>query len=543
MNKQLATQALIGTAQAIQSTQKIHTETPVDTLLPSTADAEHTLLLSAGASIVYERAAQMVISDLTTPEPAPAETQETCPRSITPLLESLLNWEFGNDTEPLLAEVLHLMHHYHLRLPYELLPFALNHGTPPAITSAAIGAVLGTRGRWLSRFNPSWSWAGQFFEESELALPNNAETLWQEGTLTQRREILRRLRSINPAQAREWLSAVWKQEKAETRGGFISNLETGLSIDDEVFLEQALDDRGSKVREIASSLLSRLPDSALAQRMRARANALLTLIDGTLNVTLPTIFDAQLLRDCGIDQQSNKQEIPSLYRARVLQSTPPTHWETQFQRSPAEIISCAHGMKWEEAILEHWTRAALHFHSSTWFAPLWDWWLQALFREEIANHETPREMHRALAAAIPAYAEQSMQQLEPATSPWIEKLIILPTPWSDTFSRTYLNELHIFAEAQIKKAEVGTPQTKPRWMAHVPGNPNNQKFYAWSKSLSIASKALAPSSISDMLREWPGLTDNQYPDLELHSWYQELQHCQHILQTRQRLIEGITQRK
>ena len=45
----------------------------------------------------------------------------------------------------------------------------------------------------------------------------------------------------------------------------------GLSPADEGLLEQALDDRGSAVREVAAALLSTLPTSAWAGRMAQRA--------------------------------------------------------------------------------------------------------------------------------------------------------------------------------------------------------------------------------------------------------------------------------
>src|SRR5260221_493653 len=44
---------------------------------------------------------------------------------------------------------------------------------------------------------------------------------------------------------------------------------------DEPLLEQALDDRASSVRAVAARLLTRIRESALAQRMRDRADAML----------------------------------------------------------------------------------------------------------------------------------------------------------------------------------------------------------------------------------------------------------------------------
>src|SRR5262249_34685965 len=140
---------------------------------------------------------------------------------------------------------------------------------------AALFPLLGERGRWLSQFSDSWKWVNNYLVADEGGLPADAETIWQEGTPGQRVEILRRLRAVDPGKAREWLDDVWKQEKADVRGDFINALEIGLNADDEPFLEKALDDRASGVRETAALLLARLPASAFSERMRQRGQSLL----------------------------------------------------------------------------------------------------------------------------------------------------------------------------------------------------------------------------------------------------------------------------
>ena len=57
------------------------------------------------------------------------------------------------------------------------------------------------------------------------------------GRRGQRVEILRRLRKVDPAQAREWVAAVWKREKVDARVAFLETFEVGLGAEDEDLLE------------------------------------------------------------------------------------------------------------------------------------------------------------------------------------------------------------------------------------------------------------------------------------------------------------------
>ena len=137
----------------------------------------------------------------------------------------------------------------------------------------AVYPVLGERGSWLSQFNPAWSWVNGYVPHLESAFPSDAETIWQEGTTTQRCEILRRLRAIDAGKARAWLESAWKQEKAEVRLELLQTLEIGLSVEDEPFLERILDDRAASVKSAVPRLLARIPTSAFAERMRSRTTS------------------------------------------------------------------------------------------------------------------------------------------------------------------------------------------------------------------------------------------------------------------------------
>src|SRR5579883_3448634 len=234
----IVTIAMAGTSR--QERVAFTSGTPVDELaaaLPA-EEVERSFLLSAGAWAIYRQAgtrAQTVEAQ----EPAAQEVLRECSPEAALLISRL----FTHEHMSLLTEALERMRQKGLRLPWCLLPQALNLTTNEV--RAALAPVLGERGRWLSQFNSSWKWVNNYLHTQEESLPAEAERIWQEGTAGQRLEILRRQRAVDPVLALSWLEEVWKQEKAEMRGDMIATLSIGLSAADEPFLEKALDDRSA----------------------------------------------------------------------------------------------------------------------------------------------------------------------------------------------------------------------------------------------------------------------------------------------------------
>src|SRR5260221_2733462 len=225
----LVTLALVGTEQ--QPDKDTGTRTPIDTLTAgfSGREMERRLLLAAGAWAIYRQAGKGPGHLPTAPEPAAPETLRTCAPALARLVEDML----AGTHDDLLPEALERMEKAGLHLPPELLPTALNAQSSQLRT--ALAPVLGERGRWLSQFNPAWSWVSRKLPAGGYALPPGGEITWQEGTPEQRSEILHRLRASDPAKARQWLEGTWKQEKAQFRAEALETFSTGLSGEDERF--------------------------------------------------------------------------------------------------------------------------------------------------------------------------------------------------------------------------------------------------------------------------------------------------------------------
>jgi len=152
-------------------------------------------------------------------------------------------------------------------------------------------AVLGARGRWLAAKNDVWGVV------VAAAAPEEA---WSTGSRQERLGALLQMRRSDAAAARELLAKGFAGEAPEDRESFIQALAAGLSIADEPFLENALDDRRKAVRLAAAELLYRLPESRLSERMAARVRDLFQATGQKLEVRLPEECDFAMARD-GVD--------------------------------------------------------------------------------------------------------------------------------------------------------------------------------------------------------------------------------------------------
>ena len=113
--------------------------------------------------------------------------------------------------------------------------------------------------------------------------------------------------------------------------------------DDEAFLESCLNDRSAAVGRAAAGLLCRLPGSALAGRMRARASAMLALDKARLVCTPPPAIDRDWERDGIPEQPPAGQGQRAFWVETVLASIPPSHWQAGFGLTPSTLVARRQG--------------------------------------------------------------------------------------------------------------------------------------------------------------------------------------------------------
>ncbi|MBL9165999.1 MAG: hypothetical protein JNL18_24975 [Planctomycetaceae bacterium] len=234
----------------------------------------------------------------------------------------------------------------------------------------ALLAVTGDRGRWLAERRPHWKKLWQ--------TPDANAASWEVDSRDDRLALLRRLRLSDRAAAQQLVEAAWGSESAADRTTLLEQFAHGLAGDDEPWLESCLDDRSKQVRTTAAELLSRLPDSALSQRMTSRVHASLTLKPGggllkmkppKIEATLPDAADAELKRD-GVEPRAQRTlgEKASLLM-QIVALAPLKVWRQHNQREADWIVAALHS-EWGIALLEGWLAAVRIQRDGEWASAL-----------------------------------------------------------------------------------------------------------------------------------------------------------------------------
>lgn len=311
---------------------------------------EQQVLAAASLLATSERAGMLpqVVAEEEVLPPCPADASPTCSVLAADVLRQILG------TRPaLLPEWLELAAAAGQVAPPSCLEELLEWGRRETASQAAIRTVCGMTGSWLGRLNPRWEYA--------IASPSDDDKqLWEEGRQPEREGLLRRLRQEDPGRARELIVEAFAVEHADCRTAFIATLETGLAAADEAFLDRALDDRSTRVTAIAASLLSRLPDSALSQRMAERLRSHLKVerkfIKGRRLVVEPPDepFDAEALRD-GLQEQgkgSGKLGKVAHRLVELVRLTPLGVWDAFDLGGPASVLMAIEGTDWRDALVQ-----------------------------------------------------------------------------------------------------------------------------------------------------------------------------------------------
>jgi hypothetical protein len=461
---------------------------------------ERRLLLRAGVRAIYSLAGRPVVSVPEAPAACPPEREPVCSARATELLRAFLE----HPRRELLEEALQLLAQAGQRLPPTLLPGALDrcerHLQPMLV------AVLGERGRWLCKFHPRWRILFAAASAEDQALAVDADRIWSEGKLAERKALLERARRIDPSRGRQWLAEVWDKESADARHDLLATLEISLSDADVPFLESALADGSKKVRAIASLLLCRLPGSAVGQRMRSLGETILTFTAprsegklrsfvkslsgdnasvGKLTVTPPRQFEKAWEKDGLVEKPPPGRGQREFWLTQILERIPPTHWEERFRATPAELIAAVAEDDHGENVLQAWSGAARGFCLEPWVFALRDVW-----KSRLLEATKPKDQDLARQQLVELFPLLPREKLEELISSLLERGATepvlsahdweyLPRPWSKEFSRTYLKAVRERSQTVQAASAFNILETIP-----------------------IAAVGLAPACFEETLRPW-----------------------------------------
>jgi len=419
-----------------------------------TAERERVLLLRCGAQSIYGLAGRCAVAGIDPMAPAPPETKNVASRKLAALLQGAAASDEGN----LLVDFLDQMAARGIVLPPDGLPLLLPSKNKEV--RERLIPVLGERGAWLCRQNPDWSdlHAGgpDLSQAPDEGTIDRLKQTWDEGTIELRCQALATLRRRDPATARDWVMQVLAREKAGDRVRLVECLVTGLCDGDEPFLDACLNDRSRAVGHATARLLCSLPRSALAGRMRERAEAMLELQRKGLILksvklvcTPPQQIDRAWERDGVPEQAPHGLGQRAFWTETVLAAMPPSHWQTRFGLEPQALIAAVTDDPFAGSVLSGWTQAAARFAaidttSAEWLAPLWQYWSGAVKSLDGRDREGGiLQMQALLPLMPPDLAEARIATLLESARGWDETealgfLDVLRRPWSFQFSAAFL---------------------------------------------------------------------------------------------------------
>lgn len=389
-------------------------------------DREGALLHAAALTALHERAGHLPARHSEAlPEVAPEESVARCNARVAARLRLLLQGEYAD----LFPEFLTTLAQANQRVPEELLPMLLDYGKSREALAELLPPVIGARGLWLARQNAEWAYA--LGASGDLSL-------WETGTLPQRKALLQRVRRTDPAQARALLLQTWEQDSTKEVTEFFPILKEGLSTEDEALLEKGLDRPWTMARQAAASLLAGLPDSAFVGRMWERAQQCLTFKRNqrgklSIEVRVPTERDGAMQRD-GISKSSTARKMsePAWWLQQIISAIPPERWETAAGASVDELLQATHKHEYQTVLLEGWQQAAMRTRNAAWL----ERFLPAALKENAPDQvfeQLPRERQERLALELLRESK--------AWKDWVMVRCVInciPAPWSEMFSHAFI---------------------------------------------------------------------------------------------------------
>jgi hypothetical protein len=384
--------------------------------------------------------------------PAPPDTAPELSPGASRVLGSVLR---GSDPA-LVADLLSAAAAAGFRGAAPMLPALLDAAARDRSLRPPVRAVLGARGRWLAAHRSEWQRVtdSDGTDSDGPAVPGDQAApddpaIWPTGRRGERRAWLAALRRREPDQARDLLAAGWSREAVADRDKLLEILEIRLSGADEPFLEAALDDRKSSVRQVAARLLATIPDSAFVARAVTRGVDLLRVEHpAALVAALPESCDAAAARD-GISAVPPSTVIGA--RAWLLTqfvaAVPLPEWTRRLGLSPAELAALPVPGGFHVDLHAGWRIAAVTQRDASWAAAL-------LVTDEQSDPARPPAAWPSpadLAAVLPAAARMARAQgLLTRYGPTPETAAALMDgqgPWTEGLADTVLQQFAFAVQA------------------------------------------------------------------------------------------------
>lgn len=425
--------------RALLGTERDGSPVSVDGL--DASDPETMLLSAAAMASVFRRAGRDVrAAEKPTASIAPPEDKRVIgDRAVRDAIDLLIEPRYRD----LIPEWLEAVAAADLVVSPRLLPALLEMGRRTPKAAARVREVIGHRGFWLASLNPQW----RLVVGPAEAKAEDVAAQWETASPAERTLLFSQLRATDPAGARERIEATWSVEAARDRAAYIERMETGLSMDDEPFLEAQLDSKSKEVRRAAARVLGHLPESRLAKRMAARALSYVHFEGDRLDVKLPDAVDDAMERDGVVAKAAGEEGgHRAWWLAQICAAAPPSAFVEKYQRSPAELLEVAAASEWRRTVEGGFVTAAVAYRDVT--------FIEALIRHRIGlgddalwNHLPAERRERLFSQLLDAARGRLATHRVLAHVPKIEG------PWADELSAKVVRAVETLVSTEDRMAE------------------------------------------------------------------------------------------
>ncbi len=357
-------------------------------------------------------------------------------------LQSALSLCLADTYKMALPEVLAYYERGHYTIGPDQLPAALalasNCLEKQPQLAAQLLCLASSRGKWLAQQHPEWI---------KLLPPAS----WQQAYLaaekpSQRLALLLRWRSQAPAAALHQLANDWASLSPTQQATILPALSIGLSIADLDFLEAASAPKRQQVRQIASSLLLQLPESACYQKAVAfAAESWQSEAEKPAFALSPII--KSWLESCGYTPKVGEEA------ATFLALIPPTLWEAATGLTPLSFIRLL-GLN-RPTYLLGLLKAILSYPSPSW-SLAYAKWLVELDQPQENHTQLTEQLYSQLTATdyqqLCSSSNHAPEQAFRKGSVLRRMSIIAPYPWPDTLSKLAVNEFIALTSARARTA-------------------------------------------------------------------------------------------
>lgn len=445
------------------------------------ASVERSILRCAAATYLWSFAGSRVaVAPTEVSEPAPPITGTFASEAASLRLLRMI----GGDYRELIPEWFECAQTHGKSLAPHWLPVVLD-GVPEKLRNRH-PHVLGAFAAWLAKLNDKWL--------VSIAVAEPSEQRWSEGSLEERCAELLAKRGLDPARAREWLRSTWSSDPPEAREAFLIALRTGLSLEDEAFLEFALDDKRKGVRQAAVDTLSLLRWSAHAQRMQTRLDPLIVLdpkktglfgkgAKRTLTIELPAAIDKAAQRD-GVESKPpahRKIGERSFWLVQMVALVHPGHWTSRFDCDASTFISAVMNTDHALDLLSALSDAASRNADADWLAALTDAWIDSQQEQHVIAQAVARLIGAASASSRAAMLESQVHRLAKRSVDALSYLLdSIEVSWTPKVTSVAIE--HIAERARSEKQQ---------W-SH-----SRNSLDAWGRRCDVATAAqLLPNAIA-----------------------------------------------